>query len=458
MSAMSAGCSFDEAFVGDLQLDAARRVGLEQIDELPRDDARRNPLEQRAQRERRDDALRRGAGWRRARRRRPTTTFSSDVAVDRRRFELDVVDADDLAAVDVDDLLVEQVALEEQDAVRRRVALPRRRRRSAARTVAPHDLSASAGSTRSPSAVLTIRYAMRVGWSCGATAISRTRPRTVPVASRTVAPSSSERATSDIGACRIRAGEPAQCHAPRGRVSRKKPRQCMCDVAARSGAIRAGTAAERMLTRESTIDSCDFQALQSAKCRRWRLSPKKAGCSVGARRSVMAGPSRRVTASFRVRQPSMGYHGSGFITGAPDASVLCVRLALVPVCRLCRRADRRPPGSVSDRHREPREFLLWGRARAGVSDTSDDYGREHLRDPERMRAVAFGAAHRVGRPRSAAATIFDAHGAYRQRRPSERSVGRDRADRAAPSLHPLARRASIDIRAIGVGQSLLQPS
>ena len=59
-----------EAFVGDLQLDAARRIGLEQIDELPRDDARRNPLEQRPQRERRDDALRRAGGWRRARRRR----------------------------------------------------------------------------------------------------------------------------------------------------------------------------------------------------------------------------------------------------------------------------------------------------------------------------------------------------------------------------------------------------
>ena len=46
------------------------------------------------------------------------------VAVDRRRLELDVVDADDLAAVDVDDLLVEQVALEQQHAVGRREALP----------------------------------------------------------------------------------------------------------------------------------------------------------------------------------------------------------------------------------------------------------------------------------------------------------------------------------------------
>ena len=35
-----------EAFVGDLQLDAARRVGLEKIDELPGDHARRDLLEQ----------------------------------------------------------------------------------------------------------------------------------------------------------------------------------------------------------------------------------------------------------------------------------------------------------------------------------------------------------------------------------------------------------------------------
>ena len=55
------GMELREAFVRDLQLDAPRRVGLEQVDELPGDDARRNLLEQRAQRERRDDALREAA-------------------------------------------------------------------------------------------------------------------------------------------------------------------------------------------------------------------------------------------------------------------------------------------------------------------------------------------------------------------------------------------------------------
>ena len=176
MSAMSAGCSLRQPFVGDLQLDAPRRVGLEQIDELPRDDARRNLLEQRAQRERRHDALAEAAD-RAAGADVHRDDVQHHVAVERRRVELDVVDADDLPAVDVDDLLVEEVALEQQHAVRRRVALPLRPRRSPARTVAPARLQRRlGGSTRSPSAVRTIRNATRVGWSCGATATSRTRP------------------------------------------------------------------------------------------------------------------------------------------------------------------------------------------------------------------------------------------------------------------------------------------
>ena len=92
-----------------------------QVDVLPRDHARRNLLEQRAQREGGHDPLARAAG---CAPRAPTstaTTSSSDVAVDRRRVELDVVDAHDLAAVDVDDLLVEEVALEQQHAVETRV-------------------------------------------------------------------------------------------------------------------------------------------------------------------------------------------------------------------------------------------------------------------------------------------------------------------------------------------------
>ena len=55
--------------------------------------------------------------------------------------ELDVVDAHDLAAVDVDDLLIEEIALQEQHAVRRDVALPLGGVRVAALTVALHDFT-----------------------------------------------------------------------------------------------------------------------------------------------------------------------------------------------------------------------------------------------------------------------------------------------------------------------------
>ena len=151
-----------EAFVGDLQLDAAGRVGLEQVDELPRDDARRNALEQRPQRERGHDAFGQAAD-RATRADIDRHHVQQHVAVDRRRFELDVVDADDLAAVDVDDLLIEEVALEQENAVRRVVRRPAASIRSSVRTVPPHDFRSSADRARSPPGVPTIRYAMRVG-------------------------------------------------------------------------------------------------------------------------------------------------------------------------------------------------------------------------------------------------------------------------------------------------------
>ena len=114
-----------EPFVRDLQLDAARRIGFEEVDELPGDDARRDLFEQEPQRERGDDALREAAD-RASRADVHGDDVQQHVAVDRRRFELDVVHANDLAAVDVDDLLIEKIALEQQDAVRRGVRAPPR--------------------------------------------------------------------------------------------------------------------------------------------------------------------------------------------------------------------------------------------------------------------------------------------------------------------------------------------
>ena len=86
---------------------------------------RRNPVEEGAQREVRDDALGEPADGA-ARADVDGDDVQREVAVDGRRIDLDVVDAHDLAAVDVDDLLVEEVALEEEHAVGRRVGLPRR--------------------------------------------------------------------------------------------------------------------------------------------------------------------------------------------------------------------------------------------------------------------------------------------------------------------------------------------
>ena len=117
------GVELREALVRDLQLHAPRWIGFEQIDVLPRDHARRHAIEKRPQGEARDDAFRQppdGA----ARANVDGDDVERDVAVDRRRIDLHVVDAHDLAAVDVDDLLVEEVALEQEEAVGRAVALP----------------------------------------------------------------------------------------------------------------------------------------------------------------------------------------------------------------------------------------------------------------------------------------------------------------------------------------------
>ena len=120
-----------------------------------------------------------------------------DMAVEQRRIELDVIDPDDLTAMHVDDLLIKQVALEQQHAVRRRRRRPRRpfcvgaNRRGAGleRGCRQYPIAARGPNDQESDGV---------GCSWGATATSRTRPRTAPLGSRTEAPRSSDRATSDI--------------------------------------------------------------------------------------------------------------------------------------------------------------------------------------------------------------------------------------------------------------------
>ncbi len=107
-------------------------------------------------------------------------------------FEVDVIDPDHFSSVDVDDLLIQQVALEQKQAFGAISWLP-----LAALVLArmPPLMAAIAakGSTRLPDLVLTIRDEMRERSSAGASVTSRTRPA-APDGSYTVAPSSSLRA------------------------------------------------------------------------------------------------------------------------------------------------------------------------------------------------------------------------------------------------------------------------
>ena len=110
-------------FVRDLQLDAPGRIRFEEIDVLPGDHPRRDLVQQGAQRKRRDETFGEPADGASG----PDVhghDGERDMAVERRRIELDVVDADDLAAVHIDDLLIEEVALQQQLAVGRDVRLP----------------------------------------------------------------------------------------------------------------------------------------------------------------------------------------------------------------------------------------------------------------------------------------------------------------------------------------------
>ena len=102
-----------EALIRDLQLHAAGGIALDEVHEMPRNRARRNPREQRAKRVPWDDALCET----------PQRAPRPDVdRADRKqepvvlgmRVELEVIDTDDLPSLHVDNLLIEQIPLEQQ--------------------------------------------------------------------------------------------------------------------------------------------------------------------------------------------------------------------------------------------------------------------------------------------------------------------------------------------------------
>jgi hypothetical protein len=107
--------------VGNLELDAARGIGFDEIDETPWDGAEGNPLQQ-------DLKSRTG---RKSAEKAPDGAAGADIDGSNAQgvmkltslgdgidLEFDVVDAHDLAAVNVDDLLIEKIAFEKEQALR----------------------------------------------------------------------------------------------------------------------------------------------------------------------------------------------------------------------------------------------------------------------------------------------------------------------------------------------------
>jgi hypothetical protein len=111
------GMESGEAFVGDLEFDAARGIGFDEIDKTPGDVAGRNFLKQ---------EVKSGAG-------RETAEKAADGAANADidgldaedgvrvtgfgegvDLQVDIVDADDFASVNIDDLLIEEVAFEKE--------------------------------------------------------------------------------------------------------------------------------------------------------------------------------------------------------------------------------------------------------------------------------------------------------------------------------------------------------
>src|SRR5206468_4739569 len=112
-----------QAFVRNLQLDAAGRVGLDEVHVLPGNDTRWDLLEQRTKRERRHHSLGEppdGA----PRAHVHGQDVERQVVIDWCGVDFDVVHADDLASVDVDDLLIQQVAFQKEDTVGGGVSIP----------------------------------------------------------------------------------------------------------------------------------------------------------------------------------------------------------------------------------------------------------------------------------------------------------------------------------------------
>ena len=102
-----------EAFVRDFQLDAARRVDLDEIHEFPRDHLLRDFAQQGAESGAGNQAFEKAADGA-ARADVHGGELDGKLVVAEVLVKVNVVDADDFAAVDINDLLVEEITLQQQ--------------------------------------------------------------------------------------------------------------------------------------------------------------------------------------------------------------------------------------------------------------------------------------------------------------------------------------------------------
>src|ERR1017187_6591771 len=114
---------FPQPVQRNLQLHPPRRIGLDQVHKLPRNHPRRNPLHHRPQRRRRNHSPQQPP-HRPARAHIHRGQLQHDVVVPQLFVDIDVVHPHHLAAVHVNDLLIEQVALQQQHALAARIRSP----------------------------------------------------------------------------------------------------------------------------------------------------------------------------------------------------------------------------------------------------------------------------------------------------------------------------------------------
>ena len=103
--------------VGNFELHATRRIGFNQVDEIPGNFARGHPQQQRAQSRSRNHALQQPPN-RAARANVHSSNLQLRTAKGGVLMKIDVIDAHNFAAINVNHLLIEQVAAKEQQAFR----------------------------------------------------------------------------------------------------------------------------------------------------------------------------------------------------------------------------------------------------------------------------------------------------------------------------------------------------